>query len=153
MFHRLQGRPFVVPALLFLLAACPGLGSADDGRLAAQRLTFAAAEAALRRNDTALYNRLTAQLKDYPLYPYLLYQDLKRRLDHNPAGEVQWFLDAFPDVPVAGRLRDAWLRHLAATRQWVAYRRFHRPGGTLEQDCWQRQALLAAGNSAAALEG
>jgi soluble lytic murein transglycosylase len=49
------------------------------------------------------------QLVDYPLYPYLEFEALRRRLRNATPDEVQAFLDRFADTPLAGRLNEAWL--------------------------------------------
>ena len=54
-----------------------------------------------------------ADLRAYPLYPYLRFRDLSRRLAELPAAEIRDFLQTHADSPLAGQLRDAWLRQLA----------------------------------------
>lgn len=80
----------------------------------AQREAFQLAERSLREGISLDYTALSA----YPLYPYLRYQDLSERLADFPAAEVRGFLQAYPDVPLAGRLRATWLRQLAGARRW-----------------------------------
>lgn len=63
----------------------------------------------------------TRALRDYPLYPYLRYQELSRRPAEVPAAEVREFLQSYADSPLADRLRSAWLRQLAQTRRWDDY--------------------------------
>jgi len=90
-------------------------------------------------------------LSHYPLYPYLRYQDLSRRLPELPIAEVRGFLDSYPDSPLAGQLRNAWLRQLAAARRWNDYLRDMVPSRDPLFDCWRRQALWGAGQNEAAL--
>ncbi len=111
------------------------------------RETFQTAEQSLRGGTPVDYSLL----RDYPLYPYLRYQDLSRRLTAFPAAEVRDFLQAYPDTPLAGRLRDAWLRQLASARRWDDYLRDAVPSRDPLLECWRRQALLSTGQSAAAL--
>ncbi|MDG4551830.1 MAG: transglycosylase SLT domain-containing protein [Candidatus Contendobacter sp.] len=113
----------------------------------ASREAFLAAERSLREGAAV---DLTL-LQTYPLYPYLRYQDLVRRLPELPADEVREFLRDHADSPLAARLRGAWLRQLAAIRRWNDYPRDFTPTRDAELDCWQRQALLATGQDDAAL--
>ncbi|MDS4030630.1 MAG: transglycosylase SLT domain-containing protein [Candidatus Contendobacter sp.] len=113
----------------------------------AWREAFLAAERSLR--DGVAVD--LAPLRTYPLYPYLRYQDLARRLSELPADEVREFLRDHADSPLAVRLRGAWLRQLVAVRRWNDYLRDFTPTRDAELDCWQRQALLATGQDEAAL--
>lgn len=111
------------------------------------REAFLTAEQSLR--DGAAVD--LAALRAYPLYPYLRYQELSRRLPEWPADEIRQFLRDYADSPLAARLRDAWLRQLAAARRWEDYLRDFIPTRNAELDCWQRQALLATDQGEAAL--
>lgn len=130
----------------------------DDGRLtqqylAQQRLDFVAAEQALRQKKTTEFQRLLTKLADYPLYPYLLYQELQPRLNAASIAEVYGFLWAYPDSPVVWRLYDAWLRTLADQGRWQDFIDAYQPvnaGGdnSNEVQCLYRRALINTGNSA-----
>ncbi len=115
--------------------------------LPAWREAFPIADQSLR--DGAAVD-LTA-LRAYPLYPYLRYQELTRRLPELPATEVRDFLQSYADSPLAARLRGAWLRQLAAARRWDDYLRDATPTRDAELECWRRQALLHTGQGEAAL--
>jgi soluble lytic murein transglycosylase len=92
-----------------------------------------------------------AALRNYSLYPYLRYQELTLRLPERPAAQVRDFLRSHADSPLASRLRNAWLRQLAASRRWDDYLRDFAPSGDAERECWRRQALLDTGRSEIAL--
>ena len=111
---------------------------------------------AFQRTDQALRNGVPvdyALLRAYPLYPYLRYQDLSRRLPEWPADEVREFLQTYADSPLADRLRGGWLRQLATARRWDDYVRDAAPTRDAELDCWRRHALLNTGQSEPALLG
>lgn len=117
---------------------------------ARQRLDFAAAEQALRQNNPAEFQRLLKKLVDYPLFPYLLYQELRPRLNKVPSAEVYGFLWAYADSPIAWRLYDAWLRELADQGRWQDFL-IDYPVSTVsdggEIPCLYRRALINTGNT------
>ena len=112
-----------------------------------QRAAFQTADQALRNGTPVDYR----DLHDYPLYPYLRYRDLSRRLPEFPASEVRDFLQTYPGSPLAGPLRTAWLRRLAEAKRWEDYLRDAVPGRDPALECWRRQALLNTGQSEPAL--
>ena len=139
-------RRWAVALVIALAISIGGDARATESPLA-QREAFLIAEQALR--DGAAVD-LTA-LRAYPLYPYLRYQDLARRLPELPAVEVREFLRDYADLSLAARLRDAWLRQLAAARRWDDYLQDFTPTRNAELNCWQRQALLDTNQGEAAL--
>lgn len=133
-------------ALVWLGLAIGPIDAATD--LSSQRQAFAAADQALQNGQTAAIDALA----DYPLYPYLLYRDISRRLERNPVGEVRTFLQRYAPSPLADRLRGQWLRQLAGERRWSDFLQDYQPTGELALECWRRQALLNTGRTDAALQ-
>jgi soluble lytic murein transglycosylase len=134
---------------VLVIALAIGIGG-DVGAtesLPAWREAFPTADQALR--DGAAVDLIA--LRAYPLYPYLRYQELIRRLPELPATEVRDFLQSYADSPLAARLRGAWLRQLAAGRRWDDYLQDATPTRDAELECWRRQALLNTGQGEAAL--
>lgn len=137
--------------LLLLLLATPWAFAQSPvaASLEAQRSAFKAAQRAVERGHPI---PASSFLRDYPLYPYLRYHDLRRRLHQHPAAEVADFLARYDDSPLAPQLYQAWLKQLAQDGQW---RRFLRHFDKSTQDaalrCWQRQAFLHTGQRAKAL--
>jgi soluble lytic murein transglycosylase len=114
------------PVLLLVLGAAlasRALLTAESPQ--AQREAFLAAERTLQ--DTAAPAPDLAALRDYPLYPYLRYQELTRRLVDLPVDDVRDFLREYADSPLARRLRAAWLRQLIQARRWDDYLRDYAP--------------------------
>jgi soluble lytic murein transglycosylase len=134
--HPLRRRLIMI-LVAMLMVGIGGDVSATES-LPAWREAFQAADQALRNGVAAD----TAALRAYPLYPYLRYQELSRRLPELPAAEVREFLQTYVDSPLADRLRGAWLRQLAGAKRWDEYLRDAIPTQDAELDCWRRQALL-----------
>ncbi|HRY15369.1 MAG: transglycosylase SLT domain-containing protein [Candidatus Competibacteraceae bacterium] len=116
--------------------------------LHAQRRAFQVIERSLQIGASLDYT----DLRGYPLYPYLVYQDLSRRLNAFPVAEVRDFLQTWADTPLADRLRNAWLRKLAGASRWADYLRDAIPGRDPNFECWRRQALLNTDQTEAALQ-
>ncbi|MEQ6342949.1 MAG: transglycosylase SLT domain-containing protein [Gammaproteobacteria bacterium] len=119
--------------------------------IAQQRASFEAAERALKQGNQPEFQRQLSSLGDYPLYPYLLYQDLQPRLDKANAPEVLAFLRDYPDTPLAPRLRATWLQLLAGRNRWDEIVATYRSTSDVEMQCLYRKALLETGNSTEAL--
>ncbi|CDH44426.1 transglycosylase SLT domain-containing protein [Candidatus Contendibacter odensensis] len=138
-----------IPLLVAMLTIGIGGDASATESLSAWREAFQNADQALRNGVSVDY----ASLRTYPLYPYLRYQELSRRLPELPAAEVREFLQTYADSPLAERLRGIWLRQLATARRWDDYGRDAVPSRDPELDCWRRQALLNSGQKESALLG
>jgi len=131
-----------------LLTAQAGFADSDDR----QREKFLQAEAALKAGDSKTFRRLSKQLEDYPLYPYLEYWQLYRRLGKAGPHEVEAFLERYAQQPIADRLRTSWLHRLGKRRDWDNYLRFYRPRSSVTLQCYAVRARLAKGDREAALQ-
>ncbi len=137
--------------LCVLLLCLLWIDPTQANSLALQRQTFRITDAALKQGNTLLFSTLKNRLEDYPLYPYLLYQDLKQRLDQNPNAEVQRFLQNHSELPITNRLRVLWLKQLAQEERWNDFIRDYRGKADTATDCRYRQALLHSERASEAL--
>lgn len=84
-------------------------------------------------------------MQDYPLYPYLLYQDLKRRIAKVPDDQIIAFLHDYRDTPIADHLRYKWLRNRARRGRWGTVINHYVPSSSISDktvDCLYADALL-----------
>ncbi|MDP1708538.1 MAG: transglycosylase SLT domain-containing protein [Gammaproteobacteria bacterium] len=118
-----------LPALLLCITPFIWTSAHADGAntLEQQRSGFLAARQALDKGDMKTYQRLADQLRDYPLYPYLRYDELRQRIADVPEGEIRDFLSRYSDSAVSSRLRAAWLSALISAKQWQTYLQEYRP--------------------------
>jgi soluble lytic murein transglycosylase len=101
--------------------------AAEDQDFNGERKQFLRARAALLRGERDRFQALAQGLKSYPLYPYLRYEDLRRRFEGASSREIQEFLGAYPDTPPAEKLRTAWLHQLARAGDWPAFLTHYTP--------------------------
>jgi soluble lytic murein transglycosylase len=133
-----------IAGLLLLLLM--GSAVAEPDPLATQRERFLEAREALLDNRLEDYRALADQLQDYPLYPYLQFQDLRNRLSQADAREVARFLKAHEGEPLGDRLRRAWLYNLARNRRWTLFLHDYRPTDSVDLQCYALQARLETGD-------
>lgn len=121
---------------------------------AQMRLDYAAARKALDDNRIQAYRQLLPKLRDYPLLPYLEYDDIVRRLHTMPTAEVAAFFEHYPNSFLSDRLAHRWLRTLAAQQKWRDYRDFFQPRLATDPElaCHYLQARLKTGDLTALQE-
>ena len=117
-----------------------------------KRKDFQRAQDALSAGNIRQFKKITASLKDYPLYPYLVYSYLRPRLWQAKDREVRTFLKYYSDLPMAEDIRATWLKVLARHGRWQAYLDFYTPQDDETLQCYQLQARLRTHNDAYLLE-
>ncbi|MCB1735421.1 MAG: transglycosylase SLT domain-containing protein [Gammaproteobacteria bacterium] len=147
-------RRLSVGIFLTLSTLVYGSGQAEtyDQSMALQRSEFKAAERAFDRKDVKEYERLKARLSDYPLYPYLVYEELVRNLARTQSGAIGEFLDRWEGSPLADRLRSKYLDVLAQRGDWREYLAFDAPSESASRQCRTVWAMYKTGERAAALD-
>jgi len=115
-----------------------------------ERQKYDQAQKALNAKSMTEYNRLIVQLQNYPLLPYLEYQELTNRLISLPKQDVQTFFARYPDSFLSERLTHRWLRTLAQRERWAEYLQFYDKRLTdPELACLHLRARLATGDRTA----
>jgi soluble lytic murein transglycosylase len=129
--------------LSFMLAICLLSARAQD--LHQQRQAYRLAQLALKTGQTELYSQLKAQLKDYPLYPYLVYEELKRRLSTASHAEIESFLGTYATTPLSYQMRGLWLYKLYQENRWQKFLEVYDGRGVTEFMCYALRARIRAG--------
>ena len=115
-----------------------------------ERQRYDQAQKALNAKNMPEYARLVKQLQNYPLLPYLEYQELSNRLISLPKNEVQDFFRNYPESFLSERLMHRWLRTLAQRERWADYRQFYDKRLTdPELACLNLRARLETGDKTA----
>lgn len=144
----MRGRLSVLFSSLFL--ALTGASQAPAAALPQQRQMYDEAKAALARNDNGPYLRYRQALADYPLEPYLGYDDLTNRLKSASDAEIEAFLTEHGDLPQINWMKLRWLRQLADRQDWKTFLDYYDPKMNFtELDCLYGQYQLSHGQKAA----
>jgi soluble lytic murein transglycosylase len=96
-------------ALFLLMLAAQAAGLDKD---------FLAAREAFRVGNTARLDAYAKRLRGHLLEPYVLYYQLKMRLDDASPEDVHAFIASYHDSPVSERLRADWLKVLGKGERW-----------------------------------
>jgi len=137
----------VVSCLIFTTTA--GLTSAQAANLAQQRQYYDEAKRALAKGDAGPYQRYASALRDYPLTPYLAYDELTNRLRSASNAEVEKFLAEHGDLPQANWMKLRWLRTLAERGDWKPFLdHYDAKLNFTELDCLYGQYQLSHGLTA-----
>ncbi len=135
-----------LPRLLLLLLLAALALQATAASLSQQRQYYDEAKRALAKGDSGPYRRYAAALRDYPLEPYLAYDELTARLKTASNAEVEKFLAEHGDLPQVGWMKLRWLRLLAARGDWQPFLDHYDPKlNFTELDCLFGQYQVGRG--------
>lgn len=131
-----------------LLFTAVTLETAHAASLQQQRQYYDEAKRALAKGDSGPYRRYASALRDYPLEPYLAYDELTARLKTASNDEVEKFLAEHGDLPQASWMKLRWLRLLAARGDWRPFVAHYDPKMNFtELDCLFGQYQLVSGQT------
>ncbi|MGE6991852.1 transglycosylase SLT domain-containing protein [Pseudomonas sp. NPDC047961] len=140
----MRGRLSSICLSLFLSVIT--LETTQAASLQQQRQLYDEAKRALAKGDSGPYRRHASALRDYPLEPYLAYDDLTARLKTASNDEVEKFLAEHGDLPQASWMKLRWLRLLAARGDWRPFVAHYDPKMNFtELDCLYGQYQLISG--------
>ena len=115
----MRSRLFSLFSCLLLTATAAQSVHAVD--LSQQRQYYDEAKRALAKGDTGPYRMYASALADYPLEPYLAYDELTARLKTASNPEIEKFLAEHGDLPQANWMKLRWLRWLAERGDWQPF--------------------------------
>ena len=147
---RRTARAVCVTALA--LAALPGVPAAyADLTQFEQRRLYLQARSALRQGQTGNFERLSRELEDYVLRPYLDYYRIRARISSTSNADVINFLETYPELPATHLLHKRWLRELGKRRQWRTLRDNFIDTNDADLRCYHLRALYGTGEKPTAL--
>ncbi|MGC1853999.1 MAG: transglycosylase SLT domain-containing protein [Candidatus Aquirickettsiella sp.] len=127
--------------IISLVLTWPCLIHAEDRDQ--QRKLFWQARQLLMTQHYQQFSALKVKLKDYPLYPYLIFIQLKQQWAYTNNGEIDKFLQTYNDTPLAVKLRADWLAYLAKKQDWNHFIHYYQPIYGTPLQCYYLQSLLA----------
>lgn len=119
-------------------------------QLIQQRKLFIQAETALKRGRYTQYKKLEHRLNDYPLYPYLRFLELERRIHYSSNEKIQNFLLTYHNTPLANKLYYRWIKSLARRGKSEALIQYFRPTQNTRLLCHYANALHKTGKKSTA---
>ena len=135
-----------------LILSLPGATWAlVDGGSFEQRNQFKLARDHLRQGRISSFKRSMSGLRDYQLYPYLVYYDLNRRISTLSAAEINRFRQQYADLPVTGILYRRWLTRLGRNAKWDTLLRHYEPTNNAELRCLHLRSIYRNGDKDQAL--
>ena len=143
---------YVTSALLSLIALTLIATNVDAAGLSEQRQQYTQARHALAVGKQQEFEYLATQLQDYPLYPYLRYEELRRRISTAPEKDVRAFLDNYSYIPAARRIRQAWLDVLMKRGQHSKFQQYYERHNNTAHNCFDLTARMSAGNAPDAID-
>ncbi len=146
--HKLQRGLLLLLLFLFAMITTPTFAKS----LESQRKDYLAAKKALDTKQYKTFGKIANTLKDYPLYPYLRYEYLRKRLWKVKDADMINFLKRYGDLPMAGSLRTSWLKLLVKRGHWQTFLDNYTPQTNTTMQCYQLQARMKTKNEVFLLE-
>ena len=129
-----------------ILISTLSVSAVHAATLTQQRQYYDQAKAALAKGDKGPYQRYASALRDYPLEPYLAYDELTARLKWASNDEIEKFLAEHGDLPQISWMKLRWLRWLAERGEWQTFVNHYDPAlNFTELDCLYGQYQLSHG--------
>ncbi len=138
--------------LLLLLVFSLFVAPVSAKSIEEQRKDYLAAKKALDTKQYKTFGKIANTLKDYPLYPYLRYNYILKRLWKIDDAEVIDFLRRYSDLPVANYLRTSWLKLLVKRGHWQTFADHYLPQANIKMQCYHLQARMKMNNEIFFLE-
>ncbi len=110
-----------------------------------ERELYKKARNALFKKQINQFHEYSSQLSEYPLYPYLRYEELKLRFSSVTNQEIDEFLLKNDDGPLAERLRVAWLYQLQRKGRSKSFLKYYQNDQAVELQCYFLRAKMRHG--------
>ena len=106
----------------------------------------------INRGRVSAFKRKAEELDGYVLAPYLEYHYLSHHIAQTSPQDMQAFLSANGDLPVARLTFSRWLKSLGKRRQWKTYLQNYQASEDAASQCYYLRALYGTGKRTAALD-
>lgn len=151
-FHIANKRQQALLLLLLFIISLAVTAPVFAKSIELQRKDYLAAKKALDTKQYKTFGKIANTLKDYPLYPYLRYNYILKRLWKMDDAEIIDFLNRYSDLPVTNYLRASWLKLLIKRGHWQTFLDNYLPQSNIKMQCHQLQARIKTHNDVFLLE-
>ena len=153
-FFKIQPVLILRLVLAYSLIFCPTISSSSESSSVEAIKQFKKALRYQRLGRTKEARNLIENFPNHPLYGYLVYQDLKRRLNKNNISEIDSFLAKEKGSRIEKLLRKRWLNRLHRNRQWSSFLDYYQKGRFSESaiTCKFYEAKIRLGQGASIIE-
>ncbi|MDH5766472.1 MAG: hypothetical protein OEZ38_10700, partial [Gammaproteobacteria bacterium] len=127
-------------------------GTTNQTLLVQQRDLFTKAENALSKRQYHAFDTYSSQLKNYPLYPYLVYRKMLRQIGQLSRDEIDQFFNRYSDNQLAERFKYSLLKYYARHQRWDDYLYYYTEQDNTSLQCHRLTALIKTGKKNAALK-
>ena len=107
---------------------------------------------AIETGHSGEFRSALSALTDYPLHPYLVYFDARRRLSRTSPSNALEIRESLADTHMGQRFFEAWLITQARRGRWQTYRDHYEPMERADGRCFYARSLYRTGDRAAALK-
>ena len=136
-------------SIFWFLLISSNIAIATSTPLSSQQTLYLEAEKAVKSQNWKKYSALLDQLQDYPLTNYLERDRLLTQLNLRYSDQIETFLNANGNAPVAKKLRYKWLHWLAKNNHSSLFLRHYRNFGSTQLKCKQLEFRLRTSESEA----
>ncbi|MCW8957134.1 MAG: transglycosylase SLT domain-containing protein [Gammaproteobacteria bacterium] len=112
-----------------------------------QRELFKKADQAFELGRRSEFKRLLPQLTRYPLYPYLVYKNMRRNISKLDQQQIELFLDDYDNSIITDQFRRDLIRYYARHQQWQSLIQIYTPQDSTSLQCKYLYALLQTGDT------
>jgi len=113
-----------------------------NAELQHERELYKKARTAFSKKQINQYHKYLVHLAEYPLYQYLVYNELRARISKLTNEEVDAYLMAYSDGPLATRLRLAWLSKLQKKGRSKAFLKYYQNEQSADLQCYFLRAKI-----------
>lgn len=101
-----------------------------------ERDIYKKARIALAKKQINQFSQYASQLTEYPLHPYLVYEEIRTRISRLSDSEVDTFLAENSDGPLADKMRLAWLKQLQSKGRVGSYINYYKNETSADLQCY-----------------
>ena len=124
----------------------------DDAGLYERRMAYRQAAYAARAGRRSDFREGLAELADYPLQPYLVFYDARRRASGLSAPRAREVRAELAGTPLQDRFFDHWMESQASNGRWKTYLDNYEPTYNVVARCHYLRALIISGRREEAYE-